>query len=465
MNPALCYPPPMLTLLLLACKPAPAPSACADVGAPSTLDALGGHAEVSLESTGFFRTESLCGRWWLVTPDGHPFYATGVNHATSYADYGQLSGVSVYAQTVAARYESTDAWADATAERLRSWGIYVAGSWSEAALFAPRMAYAVNLSLADGDWESGAVADWFDPAWSDAVNTTVSEQVLPRASDPNLLGYFLDNELRWGPDWRGADDLIELYLDKAADAPGKAAAVDEILTFYGDINATNAALATTFADREAMLAATDWSIGDPALVSAFLSRAADRFFATTSAAIRAVDPNHLILGDRGSAPVTPMEVWTAAAAHVDVLSANNYSYLDGVVDAATALSGAPDPAGMLAAMHTEHDMPLLISEYGFRAADSGLPNSWPPIYPTFDTQSERADAWAAYAREAHAAPWVVGHHWFELCDQPAEGRFDGEDNNWGLLSEQDEPYAELTARMTAVNAEIWDSLQLPPPPY
>lgn len=454
----------MLTLLLLACKPDPTPEppGCQAVGAPSSLDSWGGHADLSWESTGFFRVDSSCGRWWFVTPEGHPFYATGVNHATSYADYGQVNGVSVYAQTVADTYGDAEAWADATADRLRGWGVNVAGSWSDYDRLGARMAYAVNLSLADGDWQSGAVADWFDPAWSEAVQSTVAAQVSPRAQDPNLLGYFLDNELRWGTDWRGADKLIELYLAKGATAPGKAVAVDEILAFYGDINAANAALSTSFADRDAMLAATDWDIQDPTLITRFISRAAEQYFATTTAAIRAADPNHLVLGNRESAPVTPMEAWRAAAAHVDVLSANNYVYLDGVVDAARALSGAPDPAGMLAAMHAELDLPLLITEYGFRADDSGLPNTWPPIYPTFDTQAERTDAWEDYVREAQAAPWVVGHHWFEFCDQPVEGRFDGEDNNWGMVNELDEPYPELTARMTEVNAEIWQELALPP---
>lgn len=33
-------------------------------------------------------------------------------------------------------------------------------------------------------------------------------------SDPQLLGYFLDNELRWGwqADWRGAQSLLLSYL-------------------------------------------------------------------------------------------------------------------------------------------------------------------------------------------------------------------------------------------------------------
>ena len=41
---------------------------------------LGGPA---FEAKGFFRTEKLDGRWYLVTPEGHPFYSLGVNAVTA----------------------------------------------------------------------------------------------------------------------------------------------------------------------------------------------------------------------------------------------------------------------------------------------------------------------------------------------------------------------------------------------
>jgi agarase len=50
----------------------------------------------------------------------------------------------------------------------------------------------------------------------------------------------------------------------------------------------------------------------------------------------------------------------------------------------------------------------------------------------------------------------VGWHWFEWVDQPAEGRFDGENN--GLVSEQDVPYLELTSAMGASALAGWEEL-------
>jgi hypothetical protein len=47
---------------------------------------------------------------------------------------------------------------------------------------------------------------------------------------------------------------------------------------------------------------------------------------------------------------------------------------------------------------------------------------------------------------------VVGYRWFEHADQPAEGRFDGGNSNFGTVTIQDEVYEELTETMTRINA-------------
>jgi len=48
-------------------------------------------------------------------------------------------------------------------------------------------------------------------------------------------------------------------------------------------------------------------------------------------------------------------------------------------------------------------------------------------------------------------PYVVGYHWFQYSDQPAEGRFDGENSNFGLVNIRDEPWDLLTRVFAKVN--------------
>ncbi len=441
-------------------------------GAPPgerSQDVWGGDTRVSLEATGFFRTEKLCERWWLVTPEGHPTWSIGVNNVSPNGDVDAETGEQLYAQAVDTIYESDEAWAQAAADRLRSWGMNTAGAWSTSELLQPRMAVTPVLYVAGYDWLNGDRSDWFDPAWEASVQASAQE-LAEQADEPNVLGWFLDNEISWGPDWRGLDTLLQAYLGMDAEAPGKAAAVDLLLERLGDVDAINSALGTSFEDRDAMLAATDgWdsldsdsSETEAELTSAFVSVAAEHYFSTVTTAIRAHDPNHLILGNREVSVLTRLEVYQAAAPYLDVIAINNYWFLDGIAEGALALSGGLDPADGFEALATHMDLPILVSEFGFRAADAGLDNSWPFFYPTYDTQTERALAFAEYARLHQSKPWMVGYHWFEWVDQPVGGRqMDGEDNNWGVVDEQDEVYEELTAAMTEVNGELWGYLELP----
>ena len=95
--------------------------------------------------------------------------------------------------------------------------------------------------------------------------------------------------------------------------------------------------------------------------------------------------------------------------------------------------------------------PCLISKVSFRGDDSGLPNA-NGGGPRVASQIEHAQCFERYVTAALRKPPVVGYHWFEHADQPAEGRFDGENSNFGTVTIRDEVYAELTETMTRVNA-------------
>jgi hypothetical protein len=280
-----------------------------------------------------------------------------------------------------------------------------------------------------------------------------------RASDANILGWFTDNELRWGPDWRGADELLTLFLNLTRGTPGRRAALDWLRQRHPDNTSFNASWHSTaqtwnglgtiarFAppyrreppylrDAAAELAANR---ADPARAAFcadcddFAALVAERYFALTSEALRDADPNHLNLGSRFDHPPASAII-EAAARHADVVSFNCYD---------------ADPAQALA-IYEACGKPLLISEFSFRATDSGLPNTR-GASPIVATQGERAAAYRSYVTTALKHPRVVGVHWFEHADQPAEGRFDGENSNYGTVTIDDRVYAELTAAMTRVN--------------
>ena len=48
-------------------------------------------------------------------------------------------------------------------------------------------------------------------------------------------------------------------------------------------------------------------------------------------------------------------------------------------------------------------------------------------------------------------PYLIGLHWFEWADESPQGRFDGEDCDYGLVDIHDKEYTLLTEKHTAIN--------------
>lgn len=59
----------------------------------SSLDTFGGWSKgPAFKASGFFRTEKRDGRWYLVTPEGHPFYSLGVNTVSPQVNQTYVAG-------------------------------------------------------------------------------------------------------------------------------------------------------------------------------------------------------------------------------------------------------------------------------------------------------------------------------------------------------------------------------------
>jgi hypothetical protein len=145
-------------------------------------------------ATGYFYvTQKASGGWTLVTPQGEPFYASGIDTvAPDGSGTDQVTGVCPYCVTVANDFPSTAAWATSTVAQLRSWGFNSLGPFSDDTDLGSQMPYEVQLTMASGD-------DWFAPSFVTNADQVAATQVAPLADDPNVIGYFTDSELDWGP--------------------------------------------------------------------------------------------------------------------------------------------------------------------------------------------------------------------------------------------------------------------------
>lgn len=434
----------------------------------------GGIADGAQKASGFFRVVEHGGIFWLVDPDGGRFLSKGINTVRFDQDKVQNSERIPYAENCARKYGSEDAWRRAAAARIVAWGFNTLGSWSDedVAKAAPALlALTPNLDLGMSfAWQKNDAAkdkrrqdfpDVFDPNFERHVRTRAAAMCAPRRNDANIIGWFVDNELRWGPDWRGEEELLTLFLSFTPETPGREGAVAFLRARYGDFAKFNAVWPSAAGDWQSLATLTRLerphlrkppcqrknrdeqranreSPGRPSYgadCNAFAAEIAERYFALTVAAIKAADPNHLVLGSRFAYP--PRHgVIEACGRYTDVLSFNCYG---------------DDPEKNIDT-YAVVGKPCLIGEFSFRATDSGLPNT-NGAGPVVTTQNVRAAAFRRYVTSALRKPSVLGYHWFEHADQPVEGRFDGENSNFGMVTIRDEVYELLTKAMISMNAE------------
>jgi len=373
-------------------------------------DAYGGWLGLKGEKTGFFHTQRIDGRWWLVTPNGNAFFSKGVDNV-SYAPEADSSPKAP---------DDLAAWAAMAAGQLRGWNFNTVGAWGASQLYTAGIAYApvVNIASSVGRdvWLKGGVVDYFSPEFHDAADRVAQRLCAPHAKDPWVLGYFTDNELRWGRDWRSQESLLEGYLKMPETSAGFLKA-SEFVKARG-----HAAASLTDDDK-----------------SEFLGMVAKEYARVTSEAIRRADPNHMVLGCR-FAGYPGDSVIQGVGPYFDVISYHSYSPLP--------------PSDRLELITKLTGKPTMITEFSFKAMDSGLPNTKGAAKPVA-TQADRAAGFQAYVEALAALPGCVGFHWFEYRDEPKEGRrLDGENSNYGVVKTDFTPWEALTKRMQQVNAGI-----------
>jgi hypothetical protein len=385
----------------------------------------------------FFRIEQRDGIWWFVDSSGKPALSIGVDHIAYEPDRIRGTGGCPYREAVEKIYPDRNTWGLAILARIRAWGFNTIGTWSDADLWNREMPYTPILDIAaqaGADWWKGKPLDVYDPRFEQTARSIAETVCAPRRDDHFLLGYFSDNELRWGPDWRGNETMLEMYLKLSADAPGRQQAVEFLRRRYrddiGKLNQAWGASVTGF-DKVSGPSPTDTFQED---TQQFLEKVATRYFAVCVKAIRTADPNHLFLGARFAGRVPDAVLRSARVA--DVVSVNIYD---------------SDPRPLVQHIYQVTGRPVLITEFAFRAEDSGLPNTHGPG-PVVLNQQARAKAYANYVTWLESLPEAVGYHWFKCVDEPKEGRFDGEDSNYGLVDINDRPYQEFVEAVQKANA-------------
>jgi len=470
---------------------------------PPKRDRYGGlSGKGSFRETGFFRTEHRDGRWWLVTPDGNPFFSIGMDVVgASNATYiegrkfmfrdlpppgGELTAhwsetderrglgsqrgrqfdhgraFNFYTANLERKFgvEWRVHWREEALARLEAWGFNTIGNWSDPDLWVMhRLPYTVPLSpegeyakVSSGEDWWGPMPDPFDPRFVAAVDKMARNAAARFRGDPYLIGYFVDNELSWG---RSSPTNPQEYyalainaLAAGSESPAKSAFVAYLTETYCEPERLGQAWGISPTSWDALRGAgftlPRVALDNPAVtgdLAAFTRRFAEAYFRTVAEALHRHDPDHLYLGSRFAWQTS--EAVEACARWCDVVSFNRYR---------RSIADDPDE---WARFH-KLGKPALIGEFHFGSVDRGL--FWEGLVGA-GKESERGPAYARYLRAVADNPDFVGAHWFQYLDEPLTGRtLDGENAHIGFVTVVDLPYRDLVTAARDANLAVLDQL-------
>jgi hypothetical protein len=388
-----------------------------------TLNRYGGRMDVPRErATGFFRTQKIGDRWWLIDPEGCRFYHVGINVV-------QMP-----------RGADAERWPEQVTAQLRENGFNGLGNWSNTRLqkveqplvwvlrhnflfdFARKKKLVEPASGTQGF--PNRCMPVFHPEFP-AFCEEFGRALAATANDPTLLGIMTENEIQCPV------DLLDRYL--ASDTgnpdmkPGYDAAAAWVVARKGSLDTAG----LTRRDRYA-----------------FIAYAFERYYSLVVPIVRKHDPNHLYLGSRINYSAGQFDnpwFWKMLAPYHDAVSVNYYH----------RWGPQADETGDWAAWA---DRPILFTEWYAKALD---------VVPTLAnthgagwvvrTQEDRARYYQHFALGALEAKNVVGWHFFKYMDDPPEST--ALDNmggvNKGMFDVSGQPHRPLLDRARAVNREAY----------
>ena len=371
------------------------------------------------EGTGFFRTERIDGRWWLVDPEGYLFLSHGVNcvrpggggsiyrlehRRNLYKELppeelasgrGRYRTLSYGTWNLHRRYgeDYREKSIDNIITRMDRWGFNTIANWSSRDVY-DRNRKAFMLQLRGIGIEGGlmGLADVYAPDFEERIDSAVMATVEPYRENPWLLGYFTFNE----PSFPGRESRLCDLILAGEDRPIKRALMEHLAR--GD---------------------------SPETRKQFIHQTFRIFIETVDQAVERHDPNHLTLGIRFGQGAEN-EMLELCRDVFDVFSFNCYDLYPRkeMMDRFMEVTGKP----------------MLIGEYHFGTVDRGMAQSLWQV----ESQEERGVAYRYYTERAYAHPGLIGTSYFQWCDQDLTGRGnDGENYNCGMVDVTDRPYPRL----------------------
>ena len=402
----------------------------------------GGWLKKRFDSTGFFHTKKVDGRWWLVDPEGYLYIDRALSSVRPLATESGR-------QALRTKFGDEMRWINETAHLMKKNGFFTSGGFSNTLLaqqpdtslnYTPVLnfmkGYAREVKgverysiktrefyVFESEFKAYCDAKAQKIITSGKTDYSDPEQHLTiDINDPHLIGYFSDNELPF--------DIN--YLDYFLEAK--------------DNSETSQATKSWYLERKGELTGTTEITEEDRL--AFLKFLAEEYFKIVTSAISSQDPNHLFLGARFHNTAFGKRgriLFEAIAPYADVISLNWYN------------TWTPSDA-VMREWERIANKPIMITEFYVKGEDTGMPNrsgaGW-----IVKTQKDRGDFYQHFTLALLESKTCVGWCWFRYQDNDITASPEdpsNADSNKGVVTYQYEPYDELTNKMAPLNNGVYD---------
>jgi len=400
------------------------------------------------EKCGFTVKQDVNGKFWFVDPQGRNFLSIGINNITPSA-WNPRPNTDYYDAAKTVFGGDYTKWKDDVSRILNKNGFNTLGAWSDPGLYDNQVYGTICLYVTG--YSNERCFDGFKPDFEQNVLENARQMLSKYKNTENVIGFFLDNEMPWygRNGWEDVPNytMLEAAIELPVSHPAHQAAKQFLKSRYPAESSFNEAWGGNLNSWD------DVNIGTLRRClnektqkdrAEFTYLAAEKFFAPACRVVRQLAPGKLILGVRFAGHGAPAGAIEACGKYCDVVSFNNYQILPKADERMLAsyyiLSGRK---------------PLMVTEYSWRAREntSGNPNSG-GAGAVVETQAQRAESYKTYVGSMLSYPMVIGAHWFEFADQSPQGRFDGENSNYGVVDIKHRPYTELLVAMAQTNVML-----------
>lgn len=328
------------------------------------LDTYGGFTDIPGEETGFFHTQKIEDRWWLVTPEGNAFWGMGIAHPIT--DFSKSAVTFAY-------LGDQEAWLKGSIDRMRELGYncvwtgpycperlptgYVDKTLAERVFREAEIPYVFPLPILKHRVEMAEDEkrpDVFDESFSEFVNNLVEEHVPGLKDDPWVMGYYY-GFAPWTYDSYWLNDLIE-----RKGSPGRERLLGILEERYdGDIAKFNGVYETEFESFQ--LLSESGTVVYPSWMKSYksgytpmpskpgsqelfddsqalLGEIMEHTYRIAHEAVRKHDTNHLIFGSYVKEASITAENWERIAPYIDVITPQHVSKAFPIAPVADALN-------------------------------------------------------------------------------------------------------------------------------